>query len=384
MTTHGLEVPVRSLWSRANPHARALFNVLFAAVPALFVAVMVWSVLQGPFSALDFRHAYWLGGHRVLSGVSPYSWTPAQFREGVAFVYPALSALVFAPVALLTRSAGSVIFTLLGLFVAPATLALLHVRDWRVYVVTLVWLPVCAGWLTANESLVMALGLAGVWRWRDRPGVAGFLTAATISLKPILWPLVLWLLVTRRWRASAHTVIWGVVLNAAAWSVLGFGDIGSYLHAVSVDAGFNWRLGFGVPAVLGHLGAGRTAGLALMIMLSVGLAAAVVYSGFVRANQVQALTLAVAVAVVSSPLLWSHYLALLLVPMALRRPRLDWIWALPVLLWVSPPDARSHLWQEAVFWTVAALIFVALLRAAPRRTISLPRLSWSRAPQVQT
>ena len=93
--------------------------------------------------------------------------------------------------------------------VAPATLALMRVRDWRVYLVTLVWLPVCAGWLTGNESLVMALALAGVWRWRDRPGVAGFLTAAAISLKPILWPLAVWLLVTRRWRASAQTLGWG-------------------------------------------------------------------------------------------------------------------------------------------------------------------------------
>lgn len=375
----------RELWRSgvSNPHVRALSDVLLVTVPVLFVAVLVVSVLHGPFSALDFRDAYWFGGHRVLVGGNPYVWTSAQFREGVAFVYPALSALVFAPTALFTRSLGSVAVTLLGMCVAPATLALMRVRDWRVYLVTLVWLPVCAGWLTGNESLVMALALAGVWRWRDRPGVAGFLTAAAISLKPILWPLAVWLLVTRRWRASAQTLGWGIVLNVAAWSVLGFGDIGSYLHAVSVDAGFNWRLGFGVPAVLGHLGAGRTAGLALMMILSAGLLAAVLYSGLVRANEVQALMLTVALAIVSSPLLWSHYFALLLVPVALRRPRLDWIWALPVLLWVAPPDASLHLWQEAVFWIVAGLIFVALLRAEPRRTPSLARPSWRRRTQVR-
>jgi hypothetical protein len=250
--------------------------------------------------------------------------------------------------------------------------------------VTLVWLPVCAGWLTANESLFMALGLAGAWRWRDRPGLAGFLTAAMISLKPLLWPLALWLLATRRWRASAHTLVWGILLNALAWWVVGFGEIGSYLRAVRADTDSGWRLGFGVPAVLGHLGEGRTAGVALMVLLSVALVAALLHSGLVRGNQVEALTLTVALAIVSSPLLWGHYLALLLVPLALRRPRLDWTWVLPVLLWVAPPDVHVHLWQAVVFWIVAGLIFLALLLGAPKRRMSLPRPSWRQAPPVQT
>lgn len=357
-----------------NPHARALSDVLLAAVPALFVAVLIWSDVHGPFSALDFRHAYWSAGHRVLSGQSPYIWTLAQIRAGVAFVYPALSAVVFAPTALLAPSVGAVVFTLVGVCVAPATLALLGVRDWRVYAVALVWLPVCAGWLTANESLFMALGLAGVWRWRDRPGVAGFLVAAMISLKPLMWPLVLWLIATRRWRASAHSLVWGVLLNAVAWSLVGFDQVGSYLHAVSVDASSSWRLGFGVPALLGHLGAGRTAGIALMVILSAALIAAVLHSGLVRGNQVQALTLAVLLAIISSPLLWSHYLALLLVPLALLRPRFNWLWALPVAMWVSPPDVRAHLWQVAVFWTAGGLMLTALLLQAAGRPTSLPRL----------
>ena len=370
-------------WAIRNPHLRAVSDVLFGAVPILFLAVMTWSVLHGPFSALDFRNAYWYAGHRVLAGSSPYLWTAAQLREGVAFVYPPLSAVVFAPAALLPRSVGSVAFTLVGLLVAPATLALMGVRDWRVYVVASVWLPVCAGWLTANESLLLALGLAGVWRWRERPGFAGFLTAAMLSLKPLLWPLALWLIATRRWRASAHTLVWCVVLNAGAWSIVGFGQIGSYLRAVNLDTAFNWRLGFGVPAVLGQLGAGRPAAVALMIILSAGLVAAVLHSGLARRNDVQSMTLAVALAIVSSPLLWSHYLALLLVPVALRRPRLDWTWALPVVLWVAPPDAGLRLWQEAVFWVATALILVALLWPQRPRNAGLPSPSW-RVPQVQT
>jgi hypothetical protein len=119
---------------------------------------MAWSVLHGRFSALDFRYAYWSAGHRVLHGESPYLWTLSQFRRGVAFVYPPLSALIYAPAALLSRSTGAVVFTIVGICVAPATLAVMRVRDWRVYAVAFAWLPVCDGWLTANESLFMAFG----------------------------------------------------------------------------------------------------------------------------------------------------------------------------------------------------------------------------------
>lgn len=370
---------------RGKEHARALGNVLLATVPLLFMAVLMWSVVHGRFAALDFRYAYWSGGHRALTGASPYLWTASQFRRGVAFVYPALSAVMFAPTTLLSRSAGAVIFTLVSACVAPLTLALLRVRDWRVYAVTLVWLPVCAGWLTANESLFMALGLAAVWRWRERPGIAGFLTAAMISLKPIMWPLVIWLLITRRWRASAQTLAWGVVLNLGAWSVVGFSQIGSYLHAVSADTQAGWREGFGIPAVLGHLGAGRTEGIAVMIVVTAALLVALLHSGLVRHNEVHALTLTVALAIVSSPLLWSHYLALLLVPMALLRPRLHWLWLLPVPMWICPPDVRAQLWQVGYFWLAGGVTLRRLtaqaagLTATASRRLQLPRLTQVRA-----
>lgn len=373
MSANRLELGIPARPSpRANASlAGALSDVLIGPVPLLIVAVMMWIVLHGPVPAFDFRFAYWSAGHRVLIGESPYTWTAAQYRGGFAFVYPALSALAFAPTALIARSVGAVVFTLVTAFLAPATLALLGVRDWRVYGVTLVWLPICAGWLTANESLFLMLGLAGVWRWRERPGIAGLLTAVMISLKPIMWPVMLWLLVTRRWRASAETVLYGLLLNVVAWSVVGFGQLGAYLHATAKDTAVAWRTGFGVPALVGHLGAGRTVGIALMLALAVALVVATVYSGFVRRNEVQALTLTVALTLVASPLVWGHYLTLLLVPLALLRPRLNWLWIVPVLMWVCPPDVRVHLWQAAFFWLAAGLMLTVLVADADGPRVSL-------------
>lgn len=351
-------------WEGADPHVRAVGQALIAVMPLLFSGVLVWSVVHGPTAAFDFRHAYWSAGHRLLTGTGLYGWTQSQYRGGFAFVYPPLSAVLFAPPALLTRAAGATLITFIGLCVAPMTLAVLRVRDWRVYALAMAWLPICAGWLTANESLFMTFGTAAVWRWRESPGRAGFLTAAMISLKPLLWPLALWLLVTRRWRAAAHCLAWGLALNAMAWSVVGFDQVPRYLHAVAMDTRTAWRSGFGVAALIGHLGAGETVAMVVMLMVTAALVLGLIHSGLARRNDAGSLTLVVALTLVSSPLLWTHYFGLLLVPMAILRPRLNLLWFLPVAMWVNAPVAQPHIWQLAFFWLATAVILYVILRSA--------------------
>ena len=46
---------------------------------------------------------------------------------------------------------------------------------------------------------VLLLLVAVAWRWRDRRWVASGALAAAIAFKLFLWPLVVWLLATRRW-----------------------------------------------------------------------------------------------------------------------------------------------------------------------------------------
>jgi Glycosyltransferase family 87 len=197
-----------------------------------------------------------------------------------------------------------------------------------------------------------------------------------ISLKPMVWPLALWLLATRRWRASAYTLGFGLGLNLVAWSVIGFGQIPAYLHAVAADTRDSWRLGYGLPALAGHFGLGRSAGDAALLVLSSALAIAIVYSAFVRRHELQAVIFAVALAVISSPLVWPHYFALLLVPLALSRPRLSWLWAMPVLMWVCPPDFKVHGWQAVTVWLSAATVLAVL---AKQTAAALP-LSELRVP----
>ena len=99
-----------------------------------------------------------------------------------------------------------------------------------------------------------------------------------------------------------------------------------------------------------------------MLALSVALAGGLIYAAFVQHAELRALTLTVALALVSSPLLWSHYLALLIVPLALLRPRLHWVWLMPVLMWVSPLGMSVHTWQVLFSWAAGAAMFYVLVR----------------------
>ena len=51
------------------------------------------------------------------------------------------------------------------------------------------------------------------------------------------------------------------------------------------------------------------------------------------------------------------YCVLLLMPLALLRSRLSWVWLLPILMWVCPPAYPVHRWQAIVYWIVIVMMF---------------------------
>lgn len=360
------EVAAARARGRKEMYALAAQQVLLGLMP---VAVLIWEaslVLGSPRSvaALDFHDAYYVAGYRLLHGGDPYAWTHTEINAGVAFVYPAFSALFFAPFALIGEGAAGVLFTFVCIALTPLTLWVLRVRDRRIYGVTLLWLPVFSAWQSANETILLVFIAALVWRYRGNPIVAGALTAAAISLKPVMWPLALWLLATRRWRASGYGLAAGLLINLVSWSAVGFGKVGVYLRDSGLDTHHSWRAGYGVAAAFGHLGFSRSFGDVMTVMLCVALVAAIVYVAFVKHREGQALTLTIILMLAASPLVWAHYFALLLIPMALEHPRMSWLWALPVLMWVCPQSWHVHTWQEALAWLLAGTMFVSALRAA--------------------
>ena len=93
----------------------------------------------------------------------------------------------------------------------------------------------------------------------------------------------------------------------------------------------------------------------------------------------RALSVAVAGALLATPVLWLHYLVLLFVPIALARPRLSALWFAPLAFWLTPvAHSNGSVWRTCFALVVAALIVLRSLApaasaaAAPRPGLAAP------------
>jgi hypothetical protein len=358
--------------ARPNPRDFALYGCVPLVLTVIAFAVF-WSINS---IAGDFHKEFWPAGLRVLHGQTPYVLSRAQIANGVAFPYPALTALVFAPFALLAKGPSEVVFTLVCFAALFTTLKVLDVRDWRLYGLVLMWGPVVNAWQSANLTLVLALGLAVVWRYRDTPVVAGIAAAVAVSLKPFVWPVFIWLLATRRFRAAAYGALAGVAVNGAAFAVLGLGQIHRYLLDASKVSGVFFRHAYTPVALVLHLGFSTTAADAVGVVCAATAGIACVVVGR-RRDDLGALVLAVALTLLATPVLWMHYFSLILVPLAIARPRLHWTWGLPIVLLACSSRSTSA-WQIVLTLGVVA----AVLGSALRPTATAPALAPVRAKEA--
>jgi len=339
--------------------------------PAIALFAIPWSigwlviVLQGGSFGVDFHQAFWPAAARVVHGMSPYVDPHSPIvSAGAAFVYPAPTALIFAPFGYLDRDVGTAIFTALIVLAIPTTLWLLRVRDWRVYGVVFLWAPIFGAWQTANITTVLGLGIAAAWRWRDRPRHCGIALGLVVSMKIFLWPMGLWLLATRRYLAFGYVLLFGTVLNLVSWVVLGTGEFPRYLRLVRALTDAEERHAYSVISYGLNHGLSRAAAYSLGLAIAAAVMAACVIFGR-RGHDAQALVLSTAASILASPLVWLHYFALLLVPVAIARPRLSPMWGLPVAMWVcsaTRPRDVPLLVAMALATAVVALVIRALAR----------------------
>jgi Glycosyltransferase family 87 len=186
-----------------------------------------------------------------------------------------------------------------------------------------------------------------------------------VSIKPIMAPLWLWLVLTRRRRTAALAVMIGIVVNAVSWTVLGWHELGAWLRLLSLQGSLRDGTGYSLIALAKHLGLAPQIGVALMVGFGCGLAAIAAIS-IMAGRELRAFGAAVLLTIVVSPQIDSHYFALLLVPLALTRPRLSWQWLLPVALWLCPAT-RAESWQIVLWWALLGVLAREVLaaRSAP-------------------
>jgi len=200
---------------------------------------------------------------------------------------------------------------------------------------------------TANVSLPLTLLVAVMWRYRDRATIAGVAVGYGVALKLFLWPVVVWLALVGRRRAAA---IAAVVAAASLLLLLPFTSIGDYARLLR-NLGRTFEHDAYTPfALLTDLGVPDTAARVVTIALGVAVLA--------LARRRRSLGLALAAALVLSPIVWRHFFTLLLIPLALSRPRFDAVWLIPVGLWVGDGTLNGAPWQTASVLALVTLTFV--------------------------
>src|SRR6185437_3225135 len=267
----GVEMDGGTTCDNSDPRKKALTHglALWAIVAPLWV--LVTAALGGRF-ALDFRHAFLPAAHAVLHGASPYSPVGSRaLAEGTAFLYPPLSAYLLAPFTLLPPLAAEIVAVVLIVAAVPATLLVLGVRDWRCHAIAFLWWPTIIGIQSGNLTLPMLLGVALVWRYRDRRWAVALAAGLVVALKLFFWPLLVWLVATRRYRTAALAAATSAVLVLVPWAGIGFAGLRGYPHLLSSVSSSEGPRSYSVAALLHAMLPSWTAATALGTLLGAGL-----------------------------------------------------------------------------------------------------------------
>jgi hypothetical protein len=165
------------------------------------------------------------------------------------------------------------------------------------------------------------------------------------SVKPLAWPVVLWLIVTRRVKATIACMVTGIVGTAASFAVVGFSQFHEFLRLNNRVIDVLSFKSYGIVGLCIQLGMSRSIGLAVLVAASSALVVFAAWAG--RRDEGLALVACLVLMLVASPLVWTHYFAFLIVPLAIARPRLSSNGCCRSLfgsaLWPLRASLRSHL-----------------------------------------
>jgi hypothetical protein len=328
-----------------------VLGVLPAALLAAFLAVAL-PIRAGYMHAVDF-HTFWHATRVYLHRGNPYprvaevsKWTRQTQRS---FVYPAPVLAVLAPFGLMPYSVAVAIFAPLLAAAVAAALWLFGVRDWRCFGAAFASPAVLTSISVGTISPLLLLGLAILWRWRSRTALSAVAAAALLLAKLFLWPLAVWLWFTGRRRAAVAAIAGSLLATAMAWTWNGFAGLGGYLRVLDRLSLTEGPHGYSPLWWVNH-------SPSVFVVAGVIAMAGVAYVAR-REREGTSFSIAVAAALLLSPILWLHYLALLPAIVAVHKPRLSLGWLCPLALWLTPQQGSyGEPWRTGLVVGVLLLV----------------------------
>jgi alpha-1,2-mannosyltransferase len=344
------------------------------ALPIVAVLVFVGSLaltlrFAGDTLGYDFR-AYHQAIVRLFDGQPLYDMSYTGTGGFGLFYYPPTFAPLLIPFGFVAEAPAIAIWITLSIVAFVVGAAILPVsRAVRWWIVLLAGLsfPFVYGVKLGQVGPILLLLMAIGWRWLDSPGRLGASGAlgAAIKLQPGL--ILVWALLTRRFRAVLIGAVVLVVLAVIATLLAGLGAWTDFLTLVrTVSDPITTPHNFTPGAVAYQLGI--PSGLAATIQVGSTLLVVVFVLVAIRWATDEASYLGTVVATqLVSPILWDHYATLLLLPVAYLLAAGRW-WALVIplatawpLVGVTPPVI-----YPLVFWLTLVAVLVVGVRARRR------------------
>jgi hypothetical protein len=370
----------------ANPGFRGrLPRALRVRPPFLvagLVAVLALPFLGNPFHnprfLVDFRGDLYAAGQAVIHGENPYqdgaiARLAADRRAGnrqvipiATPVYPAPILVAVTPLSVLPYELAGTLWFLASIVALLVALRWLGVRDIRCVAATFAWMPVLHGLVLGALEPLLVLGVAAAWRWRCTITVPAIAIGSVVVAKLVLWPLGVWLLLTRRTRTFGLAVALGLVAAFAAWAVIGFDGMVEYPRLLSNLAFYEQTDGVSLVAGLVAIGLSASAAHAVTYAITGALLLAAWRVAHLAGGESRAFGLAVMAGLTSSAIAWPQYLVLLIVPIALCAPTLSPIWFAPLLAWLAPfPRTGDELALILPYLVIEGIVVVRLLTGRP-------------------
>jgi hypothetical protein len=310
-----------------------LLLFVFPVTFALFT--IVWGWLPSWGIGFDFVGTLWEPARALLHGGSIY---PEPVRESILVgnpsVYPPAAIVAAIPLALLPQVAAAWLWC--ALLSASVLLALwiLGVRDWRCYVVAVTSPVVVQGTVFGNLTVLLVLGIAVAWRYRDRTRTVGLAVGVGVAAKLVLWPLLVWLVLTKRYRAAAWAVVSAVAVVFGAWTLVGFEGLTDYPALLRELQDVYATRSVSLGTVAGGFGASTSTAVAACWIAGLLLLGVAAWLARGPDGDRRAFTLAVLACILASPIVWPYYFAFLLVPIAITWPRFAPVWLYGYAIWL--------------------------------------------------
>jgi hypothetical protein len=291
------------------------------------------------------------------------------------------------PLSLLPYWLAVVVFSILSVAAMAVGLWLLDVRDWRCYALAVISWPFAYGVELGALGPLLVLGMAVIWRWRDRLWPPAIALATIVIAKVFPFPLATWLLMTRRYRQLLLAIALGVAVTLTAWAALGFAGLAQYPAMLSNLSFIQEGRSDSLVAALLAAGISARAAQLLALLAAGGVLGLAWRLTRIPGGQRRAFGLAVMAALTASPIVWDHYLVLLFVPIALLRPGYSRLWLVPlsgpIVLALSAlvvpmghvlPAATSHNTRMAIITLgLEALVVFTLCRSPETSPGVIPR-----------